>query len=286
MGNIFFKAGLIVSLVLCAPAVSAAEADFNSSHEVINAETVIEAQKVTGTTENSAVQAQAESQTLPGDAALSKTEQYYRYGEKLFNAGDTANALKYFYAVTKAEPGSAKAWKKVAFCYYKLKKHNYALSAFKMVLKKDPKDKDALEFMDYYKTIIDKNVRAKEVRQPFDSVWRAAVFPGFGQIYNNQIGKGLVVGSAFIVSTGLMVYNVADEKVKYEKYLKANENQEIAFKQAQDSWTLALVYGIIAGAVYAGGIVDAWMNYNCDEAQTAGLIIRDEAVLLAIAYRW
>ena len=277
MGRIFFKVSLIVSLIFCGCVLPAADADFNTQHTVINAGAVSMTQSV---------QAQAESQTSPGDASLTKTEQYYKYGEKLFNAGDYQNALKYFYAVTKAENTNIKAWKKTAFCYYKMKKHNYAYSAFKMVLKHDPGDKDALEFMDYYKTIMDQTAKKKQVREPVDSIWRSAVFPGFGQIYNNQIGKGLIVGSAFIVSTGLMIYNIVDEQAKYEKYITANENQEIAYKQAQDSWTAALVWGILAGAVYAGGIVDAGLSYDCDEAKTAGLIIKDSAVYLAAGYRW
>ena len=268
MGNIFLKNCLIVSFVFAASFAYAAAA--NSS----------------GSTTAQRVQALAESQTVPGDAAQTKAQQYYRYGEKLFNAGDYNNSLKYFYAVLKLDNKNVKAWKKTAFCHYKLKKHNNAYSAFKMVLKYDASDSDAKEFMDYYKTLIEKNTKSKEVRQPVDSIWRAAVFPGFGQFYNGQAGKGILIGSAFIVSAGLIFYNVTDEKTKYEKYKKANENQDIAFKQAQESWTSALIWGVIAGAVYAGGIVDAGLNYNCDEAQTAGLQIKDNAVYLAAGYRW
>jgi len=281
MGNIFFKISLTVSLILPASLVCAADVDFNLPHTVINAQT-----RNGGITTNQSVQALAESQTAPGDAGLSKTEQYFRYGEKLFKARDYLNALKYFYAVTKADPKNVKAWKQTAFCYYKLNKHNYAYNAFKTVLKYDSSDKDALEFMDYYKTIIDKNTKAKVIRQPIDSIWRSAVLPGFGQIYNNQIAKGLVVGSAFIVAAGLTLYDISDEKIKYEKYKKANENQDIAFKQAQDSWTLALVWGIIAGGVYAAGIVDAGLSYNCDEVRSAGILIKNNAVYLAAGYRW
>jgi tetratricopeptide (TPR) repeat protein len=281
MGNIFFRICLIVSSVFMSFICRAADVNFNAQHTVIDA-----GAPVTPATKAQQVQALAESQTMPGDASLTKAEQFYKYGDKLFNAGDYANAVRYFYAVTKAEPKNVKAWKKVAFCYYKLNNHNYAFSAFKMVLKYDSGDKDAVEFMDYYKTIIEKNTKTQVKRDPIDSIWRASVLPGFGQIYNSQAAKGIIVGCAFIVAGGLTYYNVADEKVKYEKYKKANENQDIAFKQAQESWTAALVWGIITGAVYAGGIVDAGLNYNCDEARSAGLQIRDNAVFACAEFRW
>jgi tetratricopeptide (TPR) repeat protein len=267
-------------------AVKADEHDFNGQQQVINVGAKAAPSSGSPGAIDQKVQAQAESQTVPGDAALSKAEQYYRYGEKLFTAGDYMNALKYFYTVTKMDIKNVKAWKKVAFCYYKLQKHNYAYSAFKMVLKYAATDKDALEFMDYYKTIIDKNTKVRVKREPIDSIWRAAVFPGFGQVYNNQTAKGIIFGSAFIAAAGLCVYNVSDEKVKYDKYKIANENQDIAFKQAQDSWTSALVFGILAGAVYAGSILDAGLSYNCDDAQTAGLEIKDNTVYLAASCRW
>ncbi len=285
MGHIFFRVSLIVSSLFIFFSASVA-VDFNAQHRVINVGAQDAPARVSPTTTGQTVQALAESQTVPGDAALSKAEQYYNYGEKLFNAGDYTNALKYFYTVTKMDIKNIKAWKKTAFCYYKLQKHNYAYSAFKMVLKYDPADKDSLEFMDYYKTIIDKNTKGKTKREPFDSIWRSAVFPGFGQVYNNQTAKGIIFGSAFIAGAGLCVYYVSDEKVKYDKYKITNENQDIAYKQAQDSWTTALVFGILAGAVYAGSVADAGVNYNCDEAQTAGLEIKDNAVYLAASCRW
>lgn len=281
MLNTYFKICLIVSSVFAPFICSAADVNFNEQHTVIDA-----GAPVTDTTKAQQVQALAESQTVPGDASLTKAEQFYKYGDKLFNAGDYINAVKYFYAVTKAEPKNVKAWKKVAFCYYKLKKHNYAFAAFKMVLKYDSSDKDAVEFMDYYKTIIENNTKTQVKREPIDSIWRASVFPGFGQIYNNQTAKGIIVGCAFIIAGGLTYYYVADEKIKYEKYKKANENQDMAFNQAKESWTAALVCGIIAGAVYAGGIVDAGLNYNCDEARSAGLQIRDNAVFACAGFRW
>lgn len=261
-----FKKCLLISLVFMASAVFAATSQDNTQ---INNSTAINQNNI-----------------VPADGGLSLTEKYYRYGDMLFNKTDYTNALKYFYAVTKAEPKNIKAWKKMAFCYYKLNNHNYAYRVFRIVLKYDSKDKDALEFMDYYKNIIEKRTSVKVVRDPFDSMWRAAILPSWGQFYNNQIAKGFIEGSIFIVATSLAIYNVNDEKTKYEKYSRTNENQDIAYTQAKESWTAALMWGIIAGAVYAGGIVDAGLNYNCDEVRLANIEIKDNAVFVKVSYAW
>ena len=261
-----FKKCLLISLVFMASAVFAATSQDNTQ---INNSTAINQNNI-----------------VPADGGLSLTEKYYRYGDVLFNKADYTNAVKYFYAVTKAEPKNVKAWKKMAFCYYKLNNHNYAYRVFKIVLKYDSKDKDALEFMDYYKNIIEKRTSVKVVREPFDSIWRAAILPSWGQFYNNQIAKGFIDGSIFIVAASLAIYNVNDEKTKYEKYSRTNENQDIAYTQAKESWTSALMWGIIAGVVYAGGIVDAGLNYNCDEVRLANIEIKDNAVFVKVSYAW
>ena len=46
------------------------------------------------------------------------------------------------------------------------------------------------------------------------------------------------------------------------------------------------MWGIIAGVVYAGGIVDAGLNYNCDEVRLANIEIKDNAVFVKVSYAW
>lgn len=239
-----------------------------------------------GDTQGTAPQANMAKDVMISRPGFTRAEAYMMAGEKLFKTGNYQKAIAYFYAVTKLDPKNIAAWKKTAFCYYQMGKHNYAYSFFQKTLQLDPKDSDALEFMDFYRTIINKNKKSEVKREMFDSIWRSALLPGLGQFNNNQPTKGIVIGGAFLISLGLAVYNVADEKMKYTKYIQANENQDIAYKEAQDAYNNALMWGIIAGAAYAGAMIDAAINYNCDEARMLTLDYRGTAVCLAADFRW
>lgn len=192
---------------------------------------------------------------------------YYYAGENYYNARKYDVAIRYYYAATKLDRNYQAAWKKLAFCYYKLNKHKYAYPAFQKVLEFDPNDKDAKQFMAFYSSLIEKDKKKKEKREIIDPVWRSAALPGWGQFHNNQTLKGMMIGGGFIVSAGLTIYSVLDEKLKYDKYIKTNENHEIAFKEAQSAWSTALIWSIVTAVIYAGGIVDAAMNYDCVEAR-------------------
>ncbi len=267
----FLRVSLIVLSVLCAAALFAVEA--------APAEDA-------GLPEQDRQQADVLQDIMPARTQYTKTELYILQGDKFFNAGNFTNAVKYYYAVAKLEPKNLKAWKKTAFCYYQMKQHKYAYFCFQKVLAIDKADKDAVEFMDYYKTIVGQSKKTAVKREMADSLWRASVLPGFGQFYNNQYSKGIVIAGSFICSLGLTIFSVADEKMKYEKYLKANENQDLAFKEAQDAYTNALIWGLIAGGVYAIGIVDAALNYNCEEARSIGMEVKNNAVYLAAGMKW
>src|SRR5208337_3664409 len=187
---------------------------------------------------------------------------------------------RYYYAAVKIKDDYIYAWKQVAFCYYLLKKDKYAYVAFKKVLSFDPDDKDAKEFMDFYNSLIAKSQKKPVKREMFDSAWKSAALPGWGQINNNQVLKGLLFGSAFWICAGLTVYNVMDERSKYDKYENANENLDIAYNAAQDAYNMALTFGIVTALVWVGGMVDAGLNYNCEEARSVDVSIKGNEIFL------
>lgn len=211
---------------------------------------------------------------------------YMDTGKKLLDQKKYDDALKYFAYVAKQEPKNKDALKQIAFVYYAKGNHNYAYTMFKKVLELDPQDKDALEFMDFYNTVIEAKNKVKQKREPLDSVWRAAAIPGWGQVHNNQHVKGIVVGGAFLLSAGLCVYNVADEITKYDKYIATNQNHDIAYTKAQEAWWAALISGAAAGLVYVYGIVDAGLNYNCEEARMGVVAMDGGGVALAWVKEW
>jgi len=206
--------------------------------------------------------------TITAEQKADLRSQYMFKGDQYFKSYYYAQALRYYYVAVQIEPDYVRGWKQVAFCYYLLKKHNYAYIAFKKVLSYDPDDKDAKEFMDFYAEWINKSQKKPPVkREMFDSVWRSMVLPGWGEMNNNQVLKGLLFGSGFILSLGLTIYNVMDERSKYAVYQQANENIDIAYNSAQDAYNTALVFGIATALVWIGSMVDAGLNYNCEEAR-------------------
>lgn len=214
-------------------------------------------------------------------------EMYYYAGEKLYNTRKYEAASKFYFYAAKLDKNYTAAWKKLAFCYYKLNKHKYAYEAFKKVLALDKADADAADFMQYYSNLMDKAKKQKEKRGMTDPLWRAAVLPGWGQFYNNQSMKGIMVSGGVIVAGGLTAYSVVDQNIKYDKYLKTNENHDIAYREAQAAWTTALIWTIVTAVIYTGGIVDAVMNYDCLESKMIeGRINNEGTAVICANIRW
>ncbi len=201
------------------------------------------------------------------DPVKDRFKLFIRKGDSLFAEKNYKDAAKYFYAAAKLMPKEKEGWKKTAFCMYQLKNHKLAYPMFKKVIEIDPQDKDALQFMEFYSNIKETKEKKKEKREMFDSVWRAALLPGWGQIHNNQMIKGIIASSAFSVSLGLTIYNIVDQRAKYDLYMKTNENHEIAFKKAQEASNTALIFSLLTTAIYGIQIYDAAVNYDCEEAR-------------------
>lgn len=213
-------------------------------------------------------------------------DKYFSVGEKFYNAKRYKEALKYYVATVKIDRNNVFAWKKIGFCYYQLKNHNMAQKAFQKVLSIDANDKEAKQFVNYYNSLKERERKAKEPKNMFDPMWRAAILPGWGQYHNHQYIKGMVITGAFVTALGLTIYSVIDEKAKYDKYLNTNENHDALYKEAQDAYNTALILGILTVAIYAGSIVDAAMNYDCIEAKTANIKIMDNKIFLCKNFRW
>ncbi|MBP7791499.1 MAG: hypothetical protein KA120_00350 [Candidatus Goldbacteria bacterium] len=226
------------------------------------------------------------NQQIANESNQITPDKYYNAGEKFYNNKQYNEALKYYVAAVKLDDKYVLGWKKIGFCCYQLKNHNTAYKAFKKVLSIKPDDKEAKQFISYYDSLKEREKKLKEPKNMFDPMWRAALFPGWGQYYNHQYMKGIIITGAFITALGFTIYSVADEKNKYDKYLNTNENHDALYKDAQDAYNTALIFGILTAAVYAGSIVDAAMNYDCIEARTAEIKIIDNKIFLCKNFRW
>ncbi len=236
--------------------------------------------------------AQEEGNQESADAQVAKQsvkitpDKYFGAGEKFYNEKKYKEALKYYIAAVKIDKNYVLAWKKIGFCYYQLKNHNMALKSFQKVLSIDANDREAKQFVNYYNSLQEREKKLKEPKNMLDPIWRAAILPGWGQYHNHQYMKGIVITGAFVISLGLTIYSVADEKAKYDKYLNTNENHDLLYKEAQDAYNTALILGIITAVIYAGSIVDAAMNYDCIEARTADIKIMNNKIFLCKNFRW
>ncbi len=213
-------------------------------------------------------------------------DKYFGAGENFYNEKKYKEALKYYIAAVKIDKNYVLAWKKIGFCYYQLKNHDMANKAFQKVITLSPNDKEARHFVNYYNSLQEREKKIKEPKNMLDPMWRAAILPGWGQYHNHQYVKGMVITGAFVVSLGLTIYSVIDEKVKYDKYLNTNENHDALYNEAQGAYNTALILGIITAVIYAGSIVDAAMNYDCVEARTADIKIMDNKIFLCKNFRW
>ncbi|HDQ25737.1 MAG TPA: tetratricopeptide repeat protein [bacterium] len=225
-------------------------------------------------------------QQAAATASETRAKRYFDAGEKLFKKRQYEEAFKYFGAAARLNPKDKEAWKKAAFCAYQLKRHNVAFNAFKKVLALDDSDKEAKDFMDFYKTMQEKAVKKQEPREMTGPLWRSALLPGWGQVYNNQTVKGILFGSAFLTSLGLTIYNINDASLKYNRYINTNENHDIAFKEAEDSNNTAIMWAVILGAVYAGNLVDAALNYDSLDAMSVTLRPKNSGFFIAASAGW
>lgn len=205
--------------------------------------------------------------------------------EKLYAAKLYEQAARYYAAVVKIKPDFAIGWKKLAFCYNRLGRHGQAYRFFQKAHELDKNDKETASFVEYYANIMRQREKKQEKRQMSDSLIRALV-PGWGQFHNNQPIKAAGFIAATAISAGLTVYFAGEEKVKYERYLETNDNQELAYKAAQDARTTAVTWGVITGVFYVFSIIDAGMNYDSPEARMVSFYINPESAGIGLAMRW
>ena len=208
-------------------------------------------------------------------------KKYYAAGDTFYDKGQYSEAVKYYTAAVKLKDNFIDGWKKIGFCYYKTGNHKYAYYGFQKVLQYDKADRDALDFMEFYNSMIAKEKKKTEKRQWSDPVWRSAILPGWGQAHNNQFVKGIIFGAGYIVSGAMSIYNVVDENNKYKKYIQTNENQDIAYKSAEDAYTLAIVWSGLTAAFWVGSMIDGGLSYDCEEARALASGPKIEGLIFA-----
>lgn len=97
-------------------------------------------------------------------------------------------------------------------------------------------------------------------RTPAAAALRSAAFPGWGQIYNGQTAKGVILLSTELLligaATGFFVASLeSDREYDFDLPETWHRRQDRERHEERALWALGL-----AGAVWAGAIVDAWLD--------------------------
>ena len=95
---------------------------------------------------------------------------------------------------------------------------------------------------------------------PINAAIRSALIPGWGQAFNEQPAKGWVVLGAFAVTTVSAFYFNEQANRNYKDYKNLGIAGGPLFDDYERNYNLSQAFTIAAIAVYAFGIVDAYLT--------------------------
>lgn len=126
---------------------------------------------------------------------------------RFYQAKQYDQAIQWYNHAISQNPNDAKAWQGLGNCYYAKQDKVKAVDAYKRALQINPSNTGLQNFLANYapETATGPQVAdgPKDWAQP---LWRSAVLPGWGQAYNGQGGKGLLLGG---LTLGLFAGTVA-----------------------------------------------------------------------------
>lgn len=103
-------------------------------------------------------------------------------------------------------------------------------------------------------------VETMRPRTPAGAVLRAAVLPGWGQFYNQEPTKGVLVLSTEVAVLGAAIGFYAAHLDARRAYDVPVPERVSAREDAEQYGNWALIAAGVAGAVWVGSIVDAWLS--------------------------
>ncbi len=125
-----------------------------------------------------------------------------------------------------------------------------------------------------------------------ESVFRSVAIPGWGQYYNEQPTKGLIIVGSEIGLFGSYLLFSRLQNNNYNDYLDSEIPKDVDayYKKANTYRVLKNTSAGVAGIVWAFSIYDAWRNYEEPKNyghNTTGLktIFQSDAVHLAYTIR-
>lgn len=187
------------------------------------------------------------------------------YGNRYYAAKQYDNAIYYYKQSVTLDPSSAKAYQGMGNAYYAKGDKANAVASYKRALDYDPQNQSLRNFLAAYAPEAAGGGQVadgpKDWVQP---LWRSAVLPGWGQFYNGQSTKGLILGGLTLGMWGAEVgtYMIGSAaKAKYEKLGPTDPQSE--FDSSFESWKsmadLNHIFFFGMTAMYGITLVDAVM---------------------------
>lgn len=182
-------------------------------------------------------------------------------GKQLYQAQRYREAMASFQQVTAQNPLNAKAVQYIGNCQYALGDRAAALASYKQALQLSPGNQALSDFINRLSAA--QNGTASGATDWTSPLWRSAILPGWGQAYNGQTGKGLLLGGATLAlwagEIGSYVVGSAAE-TQYMNTTGANSDYNTPYDTWSTMATINHVCYIGMTVMYAYTLIDACIN--------------------------
>jgi len=184
-------------------------------------------------------------------------------GNQLYMARRYAEALQSYQTVAAAQPQNPKVYQCIGNCQYAMGDRVAAEASYKQSLSLNPNNQALAAFVNKMDA-----AQAAQANGPKDWVqplWRSAILPGWGQFYNDQDTKGLVLGGLAIGLAAATITTDMIGQAAENKYLGLGGGlAQSAYDSPYNTWSnmaeINHVCYIAFGAVYVYTLLDAAVN--------------------------
>ncbi len=182
-----------------------------------------------------------------------------------YAAGQYDTAIQTYQAAIAADPNNAKAYQGMGNCYYAKSDKSAAVAAYQKALQIDPNNTPLKAFLARYAPEAAQASGIQVANGPRDwpqPLWRSAILPGWGQMYNGDTAKGWIIGTltwGSLIGT-VATYIVGDNaRTTYNGLPYGSSPSQ--FNNSYNTWnTMATVNNVLAItflASYTFNLVDA-----------------------------
>ncbi len=141
------------------------------------------------------------------------------YAARYYQARRYDEAIQYYNQALGQNPNNAAAWQGLGNCYYAKKDSANAVNAYNKALALNPGNVALQNFIAKIAPGGSATAGADGPKDWVSPLWRSALLPGWGQSYNGQGGKGLLLGGLTVGLLGGTVMTYMSGAAARDKYL-------------------------------------------------------------------